>query len=102
MEGVRVFVALPFRHKLVDGFRLVTAAGVNHPRVLGVMVLTHSGGPATYAALVWVCDGVGDECPRPLVVVELIPLGDGKAEIARGAGLRPVFGGVGYPSRYRG
>lgn len=102
MEGVRILVALAGLHELGDGTCLVATCRRDHPRVLGVMVLTHSGGSATYAALVRVCDGVGDECPRPLVIVELIPLGDGKAETARGAGLRPIFGGVGYPSRYRG
>ena len=102
MEGVGMLVALAGLHKLGDGPGLVATCRRDHPRVLGVMVLTHIGGSATHAALVRVCDGVGDECPRPLVVVEFIPLGDGKAEIARGAGLRPVFGGVGCPSRYRG
>ena len=97
-----MLVALAGLHKLVDGPGLVAAGSGNNPRVLGVVVLAHIGGSATHAALVRVCDGVGDERPRPLVVTEFIPLGDGKAETARGAGLRPVFGGVGCPSRYRG
>ena len=101
-EGAGVLLVRPSGVPLLDGERAVAAFGTDLPGALFLWVLTVALVTAADTALVWVCDGVGDECPRLLVVVEFIPLGDGEAEVTRGAGLRPIFGGVGCPSRYRG
>ena len=101
-KGAGVLLVRPSGVPLLDGERAIAAFGADLPGALLLWVLTVTLVTATNTALVWVCDGVGDQCPRSLMVVEFIPLGDGKAEVTRGAGLRPVFGGVGCPSRYRG
>ena len=97
-----MLVTLAGLHKLIYGPRLVAAAGIDHPCVLCVMVLTHLGGAATHATEFLVGDRLPGDCPRLVLVGEVEPLGASESEGERGAGLHQLIWGVGYPSRYRG